>query len=178
MLRQSQTGPIPVQIDLTEITDDQRPVLEQLAQLYMYDFTEHAHGDVSENGRFPYMDLDEFFAKPVHRAYFVRVQGMLAGFALVCRGHAFRDPREEVWWMEEFFVMRKYRRRGIGERVATRLFDELGGTWEVGQVSTNTGATAFWRNVIGRYTGGRYEEFRMDDERWRGPVQYFNADGR
>jgi hypothetical protein len=29
--------------------------------------------------------------------------------------------------------------------------------------------------VIGRYTGGDYEEFDPDDERWRGPVQYFRT---
>jgi predicted acetyltransferase len=124
------------------------------------------------------MDLGEFFAKPVHHAYLVRVAGKLAGFALACRGDAFRNTHEEVWWMEEFFVMRKYRHSGVGERVATQLFERHGGTWEVGEVSTNTGAQAFWRNVIGRYTGGGYEEFQLDDERWRGPVQYFKAGPR
>jgi predicted acetyltransferase len=167
-----------MQIELTEVAEASRPVLEQLAQLYMYDFTEHASGDVRDDGRFHYMNLDEFFAKPVHYAYFVHMAGKLAGFALACRGDAFRNPDEEVWWMEEFFVMRKYRRRGVGERVATQLFEKLGGTWEVGEVATNTGAQAFWRDVIGRYTGGEYEEFRLDDERWRGPVQYFKVGER
>lgn len=167
-----------MQIQLTEITDDDRPVLEQLAQLYMYDFTEHAHGDVTDEGRFPYMDLSEFFCRPVRRAYFVRVDGKLAGFALAYEGEAFRNPSERVWWMEEFFVMRKYRKRGVGERVATQLFDAIGGAWEVGQVPTNVGAQAFWRTVIGRYTGGDFEEFELDDERWRGPVQYFRAGSR
>jgi predicted acetyltransferase len=164
-----------MQIDLTEIDEDQRPVLEQLAQLYMYDFTEHAHGDVGEDGRFPYIDFDEFFAHRVRRAYLVRVDGKLGGFALAYEDEAMRDRDERVWWMDEFFVMRKYRKRGVGERIATQLFDTLGGTWEVGQVPTNVDATAFWRRVIGKYTGGDYEEFELDDERWRGPVQYFRA---
>jgi len=162
-----------MQIELTEITTAQRPVLEQLAQLYMYDFSEHAHGDVTDEGRFPYIDFDAFFARDEKHGYFIRVDGKLAGFALAYRGEAFRDAEEPVWWMDEFFVMRKYRARGVGERVATQLFDELGGTWEVGQVPTNTGAQVFWRRVIGRYTGGDFEEFELDDERWRGTVQYF-----
>jgi predicted acetyltransferase len=164
-----------MQIQLNEITEDDLPVLERLAQLYMYDFSEHAHGDVDEDGRFPYIDLGEFFARDTRHAYVIRVDDKLAGFALVCRGDAFRDPDELVWWMEEFFVMRKYRRRGVGERVATQLFERFGGTWEVGEVRTNLGAQAFWRAVIGRYTGGDYEEFDPDDERWRGPVQYFRT---
>ena len=167
-----------MQIDLTEITEEHRPVLEQLAQLYQYDFTEHAHGDVGEDGRFPYINLDDFFAHGVRHACLVRVDGKLAGFALAYEGEAFRDPNETTWWMDEFFVMRKYRKRGVGERVATQLFDDLGGTWEVGQVITNVEAQAFWRRVIDRYTGGDYEEFELDDERWRGPVQYFRAGSR
>lgn len=164
-----------MQIQLTEITEVQRPVLERLAQLYQYDFTEHARGDVDEDGRFPYVDLDRFFKQPVRHGYLVRVDGKLAGFALAYEGEAFRNEDERVWWMDEFFVMRKYRRSGIGERIATQLFDRLGGTWEVGQVPTNVDAQAFWRKVIGRYTGGDYEEFELRDERWKGPVQYFRT---
>jgi len=139
----------------------------------MYDFTEHAHGDVTDEGRFPYIDFDEFFGRERKHGHFIRVDGKLAGFALVYEGEAFRNPDERVWWMDEFFVMRKFRNNGVGERVATQLFERFGGTWEVGQVPTNTGAQAFWRKVIGRYTAGDYEEFTLDDERWRGPVQYF-----
>ena len=29
--------------------------------------------------------------------------------------------------------------------------------------------------VIGRYTGGDYEEFEMADDQWQGPVQYFGT---
>src|SRR5919106_2478552 len=111
-----------MQIDLTEITEDQRPVLEQLAQLYMYDFTEHAHGDVEENGRFPYINFDDFFGRSARHAYLVRVDGKIAGFALAYEGEAFRNEDERVWWMDEFFVMRKFRRRGVGQRIATQLF--------------------------------------------------------
>jgi predicted acetyltransferase len=167
-----------MQLQLTEIGETQRRVLERLAQLYMYDFAEHAHGDVTEEGLYPYIDFDDFFARTERRSYLIRVDGKIAGFALAYRGEAFRDPTESVWWMDEFFVMRKFRRRGIGERVATQLFEELGGTWEVGQVQTNADARAFWRRVIGRFTGGDYEEFALDDERWRGTVQYFHVDGR
>jgi predicted acetyltransferase len=167
-----------MQLDLIEISEQERPVLERLAQLYMYDFTEHAHGDVDDDGRFSYIDFDEFFGKPVYHPFLIRVDGKLAGFALVCRSEALRDAEEAVWWMEEFFVMRKYRNRGVGERVAAQLFEKLGGTWEVGQVPTNVGAQAFWRKVVGRYTAGDYEEFELSDERWHGPVQYFHADGQ
>ncbi len=56
---------------------------------------------------------------------------------------AFRDPSEELWWMDEFFVMRKYRRKGVGEIVAREVFDRLPGTWEVGQIAPNEVARKF-----------------------------------
>jgi predicted acetyltransferase len=73
----------------------------------------------------------------------------------------------------EFFVMRKYRRQGVGTVVATRLFDSFRGRWEVRELKTNLAAIAFWRRVIGAYTNGNYEETLIDDERWHGPVQSF-----
>ena len=154
------------------------PVLENLMQLYKYDFSEFEAEDVDRDGRFPFVGFGSFFAMRDPHAYLVRVDGNLAGFALAYRDHAFRNPTEPTWWMHEFFVMRAYRRRGVGERVATQLFETLGGTWEIGQVPDNVGAQAFWRTIVGRYTGGDYEEFVIDDERWRGPVQYFRSDGR
>lgn len=58
---------------------------------------------------------------------------------------------------------------------ATRLFDAFRGPWEVRQLFRNTAATAFWRAVIGAYTGGGFGEVVVDDERWRGPVQAFDS---
>jgi hypothetical protein len=45
----------------------------------------------------------------------------------------------------------------------------------VREKTENLAATAFWRRVIGRYTGGRFEEVVLDDERWRGPVQRLDS---
>jgi predicted acetyltransferase len=75
----------------------------------------------------------------------------------------------------EFFVMRKYRRKGIGAACAAQAFDLFPRRWEVRQLAANAAATAFWRRAIHRYSDGRFEEALLDDERWRGPVQSFTA---
>ena len=54
------------------------------------------------------------------------------------------------------------------------LFDRFPGRWEVRQKAENSRAIAFWRRVIDRYTGGRFEEEVLADERWHGPVQRFD----
>lgn len=58
----------------------------------------------------------------------------------------------------EFFVLRKFRGAGVGERIARQLFDRFRGRWEVQRLARNTPALAFWRKVIGRYTDGRFQE--------------------
>jgi predicted acetyltransferase len=78
----------------------------------------------------------------------------------------------------EFFVMRKYRRQGVGEQVATLIFDMFPGKWEIQETTKNLSAQAFWRKVIGRYTGGRFGEIFLNDDRWHGPVQSFDNSDR
>ena len=164
-----------MRIELVAAGPREERVLDNLMQLYKYDFSEFEHEDVGADGRFPFVGFGSFFAKTDPHAYVINVDGNVAGFALAYRDGGLRDPEETTWWMHEFFVMRKYRKCGVGERVATQLFEKLGGTWEIGQIPANVEAQAFWRKIVGRYTGGDFEEFALDDERWRGPVQYFRA---
>ncbi|SRR6266849_1228731 len=50
--------------------------------------------------------------------------------------------------VSEFFVLRRYRRNGIGRRAAFALFDQFGGKWEIAELPSNTPAISFWRRVI------------------------------
>lgn len=86
------------------------------------------------------------------------------------------DP--EVMDVAEFFVMRKFRRLGVGRACARRAFDRFPRCWEVREQRSNTPAIAFWRATISDYTSGRFHEEFVDDERWRGPVQSFDARDR
>ena len=85
------------------------------------------------------------------------------------------DP--DIMHVSEFFIMRKYRRRGAGGEAARRMFDLFPGRWEVSEMAANLPAQAFWRKVIGAYTNGRFEERQWDNARWRGPVQWFDNSG-
>ncbi len=169
-------------IEVVEAGPTDRAVIENLAQLYQYDFSEMSrgdpqHGNVMADGRFHNIDLDRFYAEEEHHEFLVRVEEEIAGFVLVSPGSSFRDAAESVWWIDEFFVMRKYRRLGVGEHVATTIFDRFPGTWQVAEMDVNTEAQTFWRGVIGRYTAEDFEEIWLDDEHWLGPVQYFRTKG-
>jgi predicted acetyltransferase len=148
--------------------------LAALFELYVYDFSELLGLDVGEDGRFRLPALDGYRTDPRRHAFLIRVDERLAGFALVVEGSRLTGD-EAVRDVAEFFVMRRYRRHGVGEQAARWLFDRFRGAWEVRQKAENKAATAFWRRAIGRYTGERFEEVEWDDARWRGPVQRFES---
>jgi len=167
-----------MKIDIVEATLAEKPVLGNLLELYQHDFTEFDDNDVGDDGRFGYDYLDRYWIEEGRTPLLVRVDGKLAGFALLKRGgHLVDDPG--AMYVSEFFIMRKYRRRGVGSDVARRLFDRFPGHWEVAEMSRNAPAQAFWRRVIGDYTAGRFDERTFGDDRWHGPVQFFdNSSGR
>lgn len=162
-------------VAVTVATRDEQPILEALAQLYIYDLSDVLGIDVAADGTFgKLLPVHRFFDDPRRHPFLVRVEDKLAGFAVVGEGSRL-DGDAAVRDVAELFIMRKYRRRGVGERVATTLFDRFRGRWEVRQKMANRAATAFWRAVIGRYTGGAFADELLDDERWRGPVQRFDS---
>jgi predicted acetyltransferase len=81
--------------------------------------------------------------------------------------------QKDTWVMAEFFIMRKYRRQGIGEYVARQIFNQFPGAWQVGQIYENQSAIVFWRSVINRYSGGDFQEHELNNEIWHGPIQSF-----
>ena len=163
-----------MKIEVAEATRTDEPALERLFQLYQYDFSEIMGGDVGDDGLFHYLSLGEVWNDDRSHVYIMRVEGQLAGVAIVIqRSHFSGDP--DITFMDEFFVMRKYRRVGAGSEFATRLFDMFPGRWEVAEVAPNTDGAAFWRAVIGTYMGGEFEERVEDGDKWIGPVQTFDA---
>ena len=99
-------------VEIVPIPADRQHVLFQLWQLYVYDFSEMDGGDVGEDGRYASsIYLGEYWRDPRRHPYVVRVDGKLAGFVLVHRRERLADD-PGVTRMAEFFIMRKYRRRG------------------------------------------------------------------
>ena len=99
---------------------------------------------------------DDYFADwPAGRntPFIIRVDGELAGFT----GVVYRET-EQAHVVQEFFVLRKFRRRGVGRQVAVKLFDRYPGNWIVEQLVENLPALRFWQTVVNEYTGGQYAE--------------------
>lgn len=136
---------------------EEKNTFAHLMQYYFYDFSEFVDMDVEDDGLYgSYPYLDSYWMEPgVRFPYLMKVNGKNAGFALVRQ----IQTREKTYFsMAEFFIMKKYRRSGVGKRAAMELFDLHPGAWEVFQLETNLPAQRFWNKVISEYTLGVFTE--------------------
>ena len=162
-------------MELVRATPTDERVLDRLMQLYAYDFSEFMDLDVGDDALYALGDrIARCRTDAARHAFLGRVDGRIAGFVIV-EERSRLTGATDVMDVAEFFVMRKYRRKGIGYELASRTFDLFPRKWEVRERSTNTPATIFWRRTIDRYTGGHFQDTVWDDDRWHGPVQSFDA---
>lgn len=160
-------------VQLRTPTRSDRTLIRRMMELYLYDFSEFDGSDLDAHGCFGYGDLDYFWFEPTHAAFIVMVDEQLAGFVLV-DNEVMVDGNERS--ITEFFIMRKYRRHGVGKQVALDVFGRFPDAWEVRVIAKNTPAQAFWRQVIAEMTQGAFTEVWLEDEAWQGPV--FSFDNR
>lgn len=153
-------------IDILPVhSPDERTVLGNLFELYLYDFSTVEALPLGPDGRFSRPDmLQPYWDEPGRHPFLVRLDGAPAGFALVKRGSALAgDP--QAMDLAEFFILRCHRRSGIGRQAAMLVWDRFPGRWLVRVLAANTPALAFWERVIALYTQGDFvrEPVRQED---------------
>ena len=160
----------PERVALDVATQSDAPLLANLLELYIHDLSDVFQGlEVGPDGRFGYRRLPLYWSEPDRRVPFlIRMDGRIAGFALVQRGSPV-NPNPDALDIEEFFVLRQYRRAGVGRIAARLVWNRLPGSWTVRVAEDNRGALAFWRDVIEKYTDGSASEAPVlrDGRQWR-----------
>jgi predicted acetyltransferase len=154
----------------------QAPIIQNLMQLYTHDFSEFwggtSRGDVNAQGLFDPYPLNEYWSKASWAAMLIWCDRVLAGFCLVNDETHSGLPAHRN--MAEFFILRKYRGRGVGRLAAEIIFSRQTGVWEVAVARKNAPARDFWRMTIQRSDRcSEFQELDLHDERWDGPVFRF-----
>lgn len=170
-------------IKLVEASVIDKPVLRSMIQFYLYDTSEYNGKDPDKHGVFDYMFFDHYFTEHGRQEegrlpIMIQINDLLAGFALINTFSILTPQTPSTRNLADFFIMRKWRRRSIGKVIVKEIFDTWQGHWEVKQERENISAQQFWRNVIHEYTSGAYKETDLNDERWNGPIQEFDNNGR
>src|SRR4051794_25987772 len=147
-LIQEATLAVELRIDPAKL--EEKEAVRNLLQLYQYDFSEFAGGVVLADGLFPYhAAFDTEWEGLCPRTFVLRAFDVeprsgeddwhLAGFAMVSECSPLgQTPAPPQWRMEDFFVLRNYRRTGAGRYLAMHCFDKFRGRWEVAEYQSNT----------------------------------------
>ena len=156
-----------MQIEVRPATVEEEPVLANLLELYTYDFSEFLNLKVGDDGRFGYGPLPLYWEDANRFPFLIRVNGDLAGFVLVQKGLQVSSAAD-VWDVAEFFVLRGFRRHGVGLRVAHELWRMFAGRWEVRVMENNSMARTFWRRAVSEFIGTPAEPALMEvsEKRW------------
>ena len=147
-------------IEIIPASLEEKPVVANLLELYEHDFCEFVELEIGADGRFGYRDLDIYWTEPARHPLLVYVDTKLAGFALI-DGLPRGSPDVMVWDVAEFFILRGYRRTGIGTRVAHQLWKRFPGRWQVRVIVSNEPAYRFWNYAIKSFAGQKIGATRV-----------------
>jgi predicted acetyltransferase len=150
---------MPPSLSFLKIGSESEAVLRKLCQHYLRDMAEWFEVETNPDGRYAY-DISAIWEKG-YQAFLAKVDDSAAGFALVGSadewlGEVGADV--DAYDVHEFFVLRRFRRGGVGQHMANHIWNEHAGVWLVRVLEANAPALAFWRAVIANRTCKFHEE--------------------
>lgn len=141
-------------IELKQVTVTEKEILRNLLEKYEYEFSQWNKLDVNSLGLYGYNYLDCYWTEEKRYAYFIMVEGKIAGFAMINDYPEVDEPTD--YCLSEFFIMLKYRNKGIGKIAAYKVFDLFHGKWQLKMHPHNKASVCFWNNIISEYTNNKY----------------------
>lgn len=136
-----------VTLELVQASPDQIELVRNLYQFYAYESSDWEQEDVELDGRFYIHDehLLRYWQEPQWSANLLLVDGFIAGFLLIERSDL---PGIDALELADLFILKKYRRRGIGRAVAAQMLMSAEHAWLVRFYYQDETAAAFWRSVL------------------------------
>jgi predicted acetyltransferase len=162
----SDPGKMLPRIELVRATPEQQPIVANLMELYVHDFSEFYPIEPGPDGRFGYKDLALYWSDADRLPFLVRVDCGWAGFVLI-RQEQPADGAEPVWDVAEFFILRAWRRQSVGTVVAHELWQRHPGQWRVRVMDANAAGGRFWENAVRPFAGMRVDPCEKGGVQWR-----------
>jgi predicted acetyltransferase len=151
-----------VTLELVPTEREQMPLIRNLYQFYLYESSDWEQEDVEVDGRFYIHDehLVRYWQEPGWSAQLLLVDGFIAGFLLIERSEL---PGVDALELADLFILKKYRRQGIGRALATQVLMSGEYNWLVRFYGQDEIALAFWRSVLADLPRP-VEALELDDE--------------
>ncbi len=155
-----QINPMQNKIKLILASLADYPIIQNMGRFYVYDMSQYMGGEegwaIPENGLYECIDFKKYWEDDNTFPFLVHVDGELAGFVIVDK----KGSNSKIDFnIAQFFILRKFKNRGIGRQVAKMCFDKFQGNWEVMVMPKNIGAYKFWKRVIEGYTDNHFKEY-------------------
>lgn len=130
----------PPDLAISKMGPESDALLRNLTEHYCYDMSEWFELNPGADGRYAY-DTASVWEKG-YEAYLAKVGDSIAGFALIGSGDEWLGGigAHDV---HEFFVMRRFRRHGVGRGIAAFLWKEYPGEWLIRVLEANEPAITF-----------------------------------
>jgi len=153
----------------------ERRLIESLIEFYIYEFLEMEppcsirREFVGQDCYPPFANLHRYWRIEGFHPLLVRVEGRLAGFALIntrsrCGGKVELN-------MAEFFIAREHRGCGVATAAVRLILAQYPGRWEVAVAEHNVAAKMFWPRALAAAPNvSRFVRLEGDGKRWRGPI--------
>ncbi|CAH0310940.1 hypothetical protein SRABI70_04724 [Pseudomonas sp. Bi70] len=134
-------------IRLIPTTAEQLPLIRNLYQFYAYESSDWEQEDVEVDGRFYVHEahLQRYWQDEGWSAQLILVDDFIAGFLLL---EACEDPGIADMELADLFLLKKYRRLGIGRALLQQTVSD-GRRWLLCCYEQDGIANAFCRQVLG-----------------------------
>lgn len=161
------------QVKLEKIEVQDKEVLENIYQFYLYDMSVYNNEDIDSMGLYDVEFLNLFFKEEGLTAFFIKIDKKIGGVILL-QSDKWAPSSGEDYYISEFFVLKKYRRNGVGKKALKELFSLYPGKYVLGQLPNNNPAIDFWKSVYFEYQI-KYKESYEDTKEGRLLCQRFEV---
>ena len=136
-------------IRLEIVRSDQRELLWNIHQKYLYEMTNFYPDEMDAAGNYEYGYFDAYFTDSRRTALLIYDGDALAGFAMLNPYSYFDRCPDHV--MAEFTVFPAFRRRHIALDAAREILRRYPGCWEIKYNEQNLPAKTLWNRLAAPY---------------------------
>ncbi len=136
-------------ITLKPVTQNEKELLWNINQKYLYEMTKYYPDEMDENGNYHYGYFEAYFTEPARKAYLIYSGQNLAGFAML-NPHSYIGHKVD-FVIAEFCVFPAYRRQHIAQKASEFILKKHPGKWEIKFNGNNLGAKKLWKKVTQKY---------------------------
>jgi predicted acetyltransferase len=149
-------------VELIQTGPEEAELIRNLYQYYAYESSDWEQEDVEGDGRFYIHDehLARYWQDPQWSANLLLVDGFIAGFLLI---EGSELPGIDAVELADLFILKRYRRKGIGRAIATQVLCSGTANWLVRFYDQDEVSQAFWRTVLDNLPRP-VQSLELDDE--------------